>query len=457
MLTVDSPDFFKILNSVRKEISEAVLIRLYEEMYRDISISSSFDRKFVRNIVVEEFSRYENIGLLEGEDSKKTVISNFMFLLENTGWLSFKYDKIQMTTNTSFTANGKRFAQALYELNSKNISTRLRNVRSTFNSLKAYESGRDSYDLLDAMSFSEYVISDLMEWINEINDAKKQMHTKAMQSNRLAGEMYFDFLHKEFKSIAINLTEDSAVKYSPEVSKIINNILDDDKLLEDLNRELKNRFTYFEDIEYAVEDILEGIARRIENASSSKLPEIYTAISQLTRNSEMLLRQANAISSHRDPNISELANLIKNSDNKDEELNMFLTHLLVPKIELFDPERILIKEHKKRISPITIVNENIKISPEERRKKSLQKAFRVAFGFTPKDVAIFIDKMLALNEGETINIQMDIVNYKDLLMALNTPSVATKLKGYEVIHTDIVGNNDYYTSNNIIIKRRDNL
>lgn len=313
MLTTDSPDFFKILNSVRKEISEAVLIRLYEEMYRDVSVSSSFDRKFVRNIVVEEFNRNENIELLEGEDSKKTAISNFMFLLENTGWLSYKYDKIQMTTNTSFTVNGKKFAQALYELNSKNISTRLRNVRSTFNSLKAYESDRDSYDLLDAMSFSEYVISDLMEWINEINDARKQMHTKAMQSNRLAGEMYFDFLHKEFKSIAINLTEDSAVKYSPKVSEIINNILDDDKLLEHLNKELKHRFTYFENKEYAVEDILDGIAKRIENASSSKLPEIYTAISQLTRNSEMLLRQANAISSHRDPNISKLANLIKDS------------------------------------------------------------------------------------------------------------------------------------------------
>jgi len=456
MLTIDNPEFFKILNSVRKEIAEAVLVRLYEEMYRDVSEGSSFDRKFIRDIVVEEFNRNGTVQLLEEEDSQKTVISNFMSTLESTGWLSFKYDKIQMTTNISFTAYGKKFAQALYELNTKNISTRLRNVRSTFNSLKAYESGWDSYDLIDAMSSSEYVISDLMEWINEINDARKQMHTQAMESNRLAGEMYFDFLHKEFKSIAINLTEDSAVKYSPKISEIINNILDNDIQLLHLNKELKLRFTHFENREYAVEDILEGISKRIENASNSKLPEIYTAISQLTRNSDMLLRQANAISSHRDPNISKLANLIKSSKQKDQEIDMFLTQLLVPKIELFDPERVVLKEHKKRISPITIVEEDIKISPQERRKKSLHKAFREAFGFTHKDVAIFIDKMLAMNEGETVNIQMDIENYKDLLMVLNASSVANKLKEYEVIHTELPAENEYFSSNNIIIRRKDN-
>lgn len=455
MLTRSKPDFFKVLSGVRKLVAEALFIRLYDEMYRDHSNSAMFDRKFLKDIVSEEFERYAYED--ETDESRSSAISAFISQLESSGWIQFEYDKIEMYSTLIFSSEGKKIAQSLYELHSKNISTRLRNVRSTFNSMQAYQRTKDAYDLLDAYAFSEYVVSDLMEWIDEINSTRKLMHQKAMQSSREAGQVYFEFLQNEFHAIAVNLTDDSADKYSPKISEIIYNILDNEMNLANLNQDLKRKFPQFQERAFAVETILETIMKRMQSASSSMLPQIYASISQLTRNSEMLLKQASAIVSHKDPYVAKLASKIKESSDKESALELFTHFVSIPKIELFDPERVLFQERKRRESSISIVKQENKVSEKMRRKKALEKAYREAFGFTPKDVKHFIDTMLELDDGESVTLQMQIKSYRELLMVLNTASIARKFEDYEVVHTDTTSKNDYFESKNIIIRRRASL
>jgi len=452
MLTESKPDFFKVLSGVRKLVAEAVFVRLYDAMYRDHSNTTMFDRKFLKDIVSEEFERYAQAD--EGDESRSSAIPAFLAQLEASGWILFEYDKIEMYATLIFSSEGKKIAQALYELHSKNISTRLRNVRSTFNSIQVYVRTKDAYDLLDADAFSEYVVSDLMEWIDEINATRKLMHQKAMQSSREAGQVYFEFLQNEFHSIAVNLTDDSADKYSPKISEIIYTILDNEMNLENLNRDLIRKFPQFQEQEFVVETILENIMRRIQSASNSMLPQIYASISQLTRNSEMLLKQASAIVSHKDPYVAAFASKIKESSEKESSLELFEHFISVPKIELFDPEKVMFHERKKRESSITILKKESKVSEKVRRRKALEKAYREAFGFTPKDVKGFIDTMLNLDDGESVTLQMPIRSYRDLLMVLNSTSIAKKFEDYELVHTDISSRNDYFESKNIIIRRR---
>lgn len=454
MITKDSPRFFSILTPKNGPLIEAVILRLYDEMYRDITGNSVFDRDYIRALIKEELELRD----MEMDEDYSTNISTRAFqvldALEGSGWVVFKYDIAQRVDGFSFTDHGRRFAASIYEANHRSHNTRMRNVRQTLNSMRAYKENGDPYDLLDARQSSEYIVSDLVDRANEINQARKEMVQRALDDTDEAGELFFEFYENDFHRISNSLTEDSAARHGTEIHRIGNIILDElgDKRL----RDLINTFPEYKQMDSPVEELIEGIIARVKNATDNKIPEIFSALSSLTANSDMILRQANSLILNDSKGIEILAEQIRQSDDKDEILARFGWHCRFVQARLFDPEKIKIRDKIGKIKIESIVEKPEEMTSEELRMHNIKEAIRKTFGFTVDDVDAFMKALTTDNEVIT-NTQIPIEGYRSLLMSFTLPAVASRLEGYEVQKLQDMGKNAYYEGDNYIIKRKESI
>lgn len=454
MITEENPRFFGLLSGTNAAAIEAIIIRLYDEMYRDVSDSVIFDRTFVRQIVFDEFMR-QKIKDQEKPKDPASQASQILKRLEESGWIAFKMDKAQMAERVGFTGLGRRFAQAFFESSIKQPTTRLRNVRSTLNSIRAYAAQGDPQDLMDARQSSEYVVSDLMDRIYEINDARQQIVHQAMACARTAGEVYFEFLEKDFVKIAVSLTDDSAAKHNHAIQQEISALLGDETQFDAMNAQIVRLYPQFGNHPSPIEEILEGIAARVQSACDAKLPEIYTAISAFTRNSEMVLRQANAILTRSTEKVESLATKIKQSDDPNAMLLAFGDALGAVSARAFDPARIKPRERYKRTRVQTVIGETPQLSAEAIKRVRIKEAIREAFGYSSRDVEQYIDKILAmLPEGAVLTCDMPVESYRDLMMALNAPAVAARAEKLSVTSGSGRSENAYFSSDDVLIARK---
>lgn len=230
MITDTSPKFFNVLTGDNAPLRESIIVALYDEIYRGTLGRASINKSFVRDLVMRAMGEHEwksSEGL--SDDSMQSYASATMSRLVEEGWIEPKYDYSAMEDIYNFTRIGRKLAHALHQANTRNLTTRQRNVRSTLNSLKSYLREGDPYDLIDADEASEYILSDLMDIINELGDARRNMVQTAMKNIEEASEGFFDFLEKDFKgSIAITLTEDSPTYFSSAIQEAIDAIMSDE-------------------------------------------------------------------------------------------------------------------------------------------------------------------------------------------------------------------------------------
>lgn len=458
MITSVHPELFRVLSGKNALLYEKIIISLYDESYRGTSGESVINRAYVRDMILREMQNYN----WQSEDDDNPVndesirASQIISRLVEKGWIETKFDTLEMDNIYSFTRIGRKMAQAFYQINSRHLSTRHRNVRSTIKSLQEYQNNLNPYDLIDAQESSDYIISDLMDQINEIHESRKNMVKQAMVNVEEASQGFFDFIEKDFRSsIAISLTEDSATRYNNKIHATIDAILADDKNMLIRNKLMKEKYPNCNDDHSPVEDYLFQISKRIQTASDIKIPELISAIDSYLKNSEMVLKQAGAIVAKRTSLANNLAVRIKSAQTpiKDTLLKQFANALNTMSIKMLDSQKIIIRQRKKRKKIYSVIATNKQISPEQKRERKIKSAIRKHMGYTNTEVEMYIDRYLQ-GSPSAISAFMPIENYKDLLKSLHSPSVAMKLKDYKVTKTGKRVSNEYYETDEYLIEKK---
>lgn len=459
MITEESPKFFRVLSGANAPLYEKILVTLYNEIYRGTMGQSVINRSYIRDLILREL---KNFDIIDEEDeafaSDSSIRASQMinrFISE--GWIESKYDHMEMDNIFNFTRTGRKIAQTLHQVSSRHLATRHRNVRSTLKSLQSYLDNFETYDLIDAEESSDYIISDLMDQINELHDARKNMVKQAMKNVEEASEGFFNFIEKDFRSVfAISLTEDSATRYSNRIHSVISEILSNNQLLAKRNELMLDKYPHLNRDSFPVEEHLQQISNRVQIASDSKIPELIDAIDLYMKSSEMVLKQAGAILAKRSSSISKLALLIKSSEGETKSLLLesLTKSISTLNVKMLDPQKISIKSRKKRKVIRSIISKPEELSEEKLQARKIRSAIRKYIGYTSADVEIYINKVMQNNQS-AINAYLPMSDYKEFLMSLHSPAVALKIGSYKVIPTGRRVKNDLTEIDEYLIEKKD--
>lgn len=459
MITREHPEFFRVLSGKNATMYESILVTLYDEIYRGTMGETLVNRTYIRNLIYREMKNFDwEKHMDESISSTQVAVQNIMNRFINEGWIESKYDNLAMDHIFNFTRTGRKFAQVLHQMNSKYLATRHRNVRTTLSFLEAYRDKGDPYDLVDATEASDYIVSDLMDQINEIHEVRKMLVRQAMENLEVAGENFFDFLENDFRSsVTVHLTEDSVSHYAVNINTIINEIMSDLNSIDVRNKKLIERYPHLKEISAPVENYLIQISSRVQNARDHKIPELLEAIESLFKSSEMVLKQAGSLLIKNSSSIKTLAAIIKEApeEKKAKYLEQFGFILNLLNAKHLDPKKIEIKKQSSRRKIKSVVIDQEPPSPEKLQEIKIRSEIRKAIGYTSKEVEKYIDKVLE-DEDSIINAFMPIETYKELNMSLHAAAVALKTGAYTITATGKFTTNRYYAVDGYIITKKDN-
>jgi len=450
MITQKNSDFFNILTGKNAFFYEQLLMTLYEEVYKGSMGEITSNKSYLKSMIVRTLRDFDT-------DDENKNFSTILHRLEETGWIESKYDNLLMEYIYNFTRVGRKVAQSLYQLNNKDSITRHRNVRTTLGLLESYKRDGDPYDLVDALETSDYIVSDLMDQINEIHEARKKMLHDATQNVEQAGENFIEYIEKDFKSsITVYFNEDSISEHANRIDETINKILDDVETLETRNRRMVERYPTLKEEEYPVETQLITISDRVKNAKDNRIPELIESIKSLFKFSEMVLKQVNSLMIKRSSHMNTLAIQIQNGDEheKEEILNSIAKKISVPKSRYFDPYKIKVRSVTKKSAKNNTAIITRQATREEQIEQKIKTAIRESRAYLSADIQKRIIDTLK-EEDSIINGLIPIDSYKDLSFALNLVSVASKSGLFNVTSTGGKSINKYFTTDEYIINKKD--
>lgn len=459
MITAEYPEFFRILSGQQAPLFESIIVSLYDEIYRGSMGEVLVNRSYIGNLISREMLQYDRTRGTESTDhnSESVRVQNIITRMIGEGWLERKFDQMAQEHLFNFTKTGRKIAQVLHQMNSKNLATRHRNVRTTLGFLEAYLEKGDPYDLIDAFETSDYIVSDLMDQINEIHEVRKNLVRRSMESVELAGGEFFDFLEKEFgATISIYLTEDSVSKYASRVKSVINDILEDEPRMAVRNKALVERYPNLDTTSDPVEDYILQILQRVESARQNKIPQLVDAIDSLFKSSEIVLKQAGALMVRSSSAVRTLALLVKESeeDTKEHYLESFAQRLGIIQARLLDPRKIVVKSRLPRRKIKSVVLEEPPMTPERKREIAIRNEIRKALGYTAKEVEKRIAEVL-MDQEAVVNAYMPIETWKHLNASLHAASIARKMSSYEVKSTGKRVANRFYETDEYLITKKD--
>lgn len=449
MITKENPDFFNILTGKNGSFYEKLLMTLYNEIYRGVMGEIVLNKSYMKSAIIRVLREINY-------DDENIKYSTILSRLEVSGWIETKFDNALMDFSYNFTRNGRKIAQTLFQLNNKETLTRHRNVRTTLGLLESYKRDSDPYDLVDAFDASDYIVSDLMDQINEINDVRKKMINDATQDIQNAGENFLDYLEKDFKStVVVYFQEDSISQNANRINEVIYDILDDERGLEIKTQRMIKRYPKFLEYKFPVETKLQTILERVANAKDSKMPELIESISSLFKFSEMVLKQVSSLMIKRSSYMNNLALEVLNSnENKQEKiLESIAKKINIQRGRYLDPSKIKIKTNtKKRTKNNTAIIEE-EPSQEQIREQKILEAIRKSKSYISKEIQDRIVDDLK-KEDLIINCFVPIDSYKDLSYALNLVSIAKTSGLFDVEPTGDRVEGKYFTADEFVIKNK---
>lgn len=454
MITQENPNFFNIFCGKNSELYETFIMLMYEEMHRGIIDEAVMNKTYMKSMVIKAIKNYEgdNPSTMDIDSLARTILDN----VERNGWIENKYDSMNLDFVYNLTRNGRKVAQAIYQINKKDSITRHRNVRTTLGLLESYKRDGDPYDLIDALDASDHIVSDLMDLINEIHEKRKELTKDANASFEFASERFLQYIADEFlPSMDAYFNKDSLSKNSIRIDDIINSILDNVKKLSLYTKKMIERYPSMHNKESPVEDMLIIISDRVKNAKDNKLPELATATNNLFRHSEMVLRQVGSLRVRRSSLINTLALNIQNKDNesKNKIFNIFSKKMNFSRARYIDPYKIKIKEMKpnRKIKSNVIAEEEA--SEEVKQEQEILRKIIESKICLAEDVQKKIVELLKY-EDYIINGQIPISNYKDLSASMQLVSIASLMEEYQVRRTNEPCVNEYFTTDECIISRK---
>lgn len=455
MITKENPKFFNIFCGTNSSLYENFIMLMYEEMHRGIMGEAVMSKSYMKSMAIRAIKNYEgdNPSVMNIDSLARTILDN----VEHNGWIENKYDSLNLEFVYNLTRNGRKVAQAIYQINKKDSITRHRNVRTTLGLLESYKRGGDPYDLIDALDASDHIVSDLMDFINEIHEKRKKLTRDATESLEFAGESFLRYIEEEFlPSMDAYFNKDSLSKNSIRIDDIINSILDNHKQLDLYTQKMIERYPSIQNKESPVEEMLIIISDRVKNAKNNKLPELATATNNLLRHSEMVLRQVGSLRVKRSSLVNTLAlNIQEENDYRKEEIfNILSKKMNFSKTRYFDPYKIKVKEtKKKRKIKCSVIAEEEASDEIKKEQEILRKIIESKICLT-EDVQNKIIELLKY-EDYIINGQIPIASYKDLSASMQLVSIASASDQYQIRRTDLPCVNEYFTTDECIISKKE--
>lgn len=434
LVTENNSDFFSPLSGKNAKIIESSLISLYQKTYGDDFTSEEIlDRKMVKGIIsriLQEISWQEEIeeNHLEKERDKATYILDRLI---SCGWVVFEIDRALSMRVFNFTKNGKKFAQMLYSLSDEDsVVVRQRNVRTTISSLEAYEKNKDPYDLIDAMTFSKHIVSDLTDNINDLKEEKNLLMKLAIEDISEASGKFISFLEDDFsKNLAVKFGEDSATKHSLKMTNIIDRLINDPEFKQREEKLIRLAPSYTNK-ENPLEDILYAIEARFTNACDKKLPQLKKEISTYVQRGGSIFRQTNSLILNKNRELHQLATQIKSvqeNNKKKELLNAIGSSLRHTQFKILNLSKIRVHKKQTKEDKVSYLKEEAQMSKEVYIKSQYEQQRHLAFNFSQDDIRNYINQYLE-TRNEVSNNAFEIKNAKDLLVALYASDIMFKGK-----------------------------
>jgi len=304
--------FFNPLTGKYREVVVSCLRLLYQRLYTDLrDYGHSLNRDQLLDIFIEASARCALLddstetGSAAKEGRFRSQREQAVFVLNrllDAGWLQRNFDEATLSSSYGFSRVGRLCTQPFVETNSERFRTRHRNTRNTRNSLQAFIQRGEIHDLLDAVEYSERIISDFTDVIAELEERKRDLvrEVEAQQLVQEATEQFFEFMEKRFQpDLSVRLSADSVEKYRDEISALLDEIrqLDDDRKGE-AERDLRTQLPDLVVVKQSLLlNLLDAIELRLKNASDIMLPALRKALNSFTQRADIIIRQLSYISS----------------------------------------------------------------------------------------------------------------------------------------------------------------
>jgi hypothetical protein len=464
LITQSHPDFFNALTGANSKIVEKSLISLYEALYgNDFITDETLDRKKARDIVysvIQEIPWQKDDAQSFIEDDKEKA--NYIIRrLKDCGWIDFIMDRALLIKTFNFTKNGKKFAQTLYaSSDEENILVRQRNVRATKASLESYKKSDDPADLIDAINFSKYIVSDLTDNINDLREEKNILMQLAMEDVKVAGGKFIDFVKDKFASdIAIKFGKDSANRYILDIEEIVKDLSFDG--LELRQKRLVAHFPMYRKNPNALKNILDAIDFRLKNACDTKLPQLKKEISTYIQRGTVIFRQTNSLFFNKNKEVLEIAKIIK--DKKDAQKLKLLEDIgkavKYPNLVILNLSAVKVRRKSKKDETVSFLAPEITMPKEAYIKSNFEQKKHLLFSYSQKEIRAYIEKHFEESDSLTItNNAFKISNPKELLIALYATDIMRQDKEkYEVTYTGNNCKNIYFETNEYIIRKKEKI
>lgn len=463
LTTQNNPDFFNVLTGANAHIVEASIIRLYSSLYgNDFIVDEVIGRKKARDIIysVLQENPWQNDNIDSNFDNEKDKASYILRRLKDCGWIDFVMDRALLIKTFNFTKNGKKFAQTLYSASDEeNISTRQRNVRATKASLESYKKSDDPADLIDAINFSKYIVSDLTDNINDVREEKNLLMKLAMEDVKVAGGKFIDFVKEKFASdIAVKFGKDSANRYILDIEDIVRDLSIEG--LEKRQRKLLAHFPMYKNNPNALKNILDAIDFRLKNACDTKLPLLKREVSSYVQRGTVIFRQTNSLFFNKNKEINEVAKIIKTKNNQEKEklLEDIGKAVKFPNLKILNLSNVKIRRKAKKNEIVSFLSPELTMPKEAYIKSTFEQQKHLAFSFSQKEIDEFLNKHFKdANKTKISNNAFEINSVKDLLISLYASDIIKHdNEKFEVRYTKNRSKNIYFETDEYIITKKEN-
>lgn len=326
--------------------------------------------------------------------------------LLDAGWLARMVDDATLQSTLGFTRAGRRFTEAFIDDKRRNQQrSRHRNTRNTRNALQSFLAHGEVYDLLDAYDYSERIISDFTDVIEELNERRRAL-VREMQNEfdvQRATAEFFEFMEQRFQpDIAIRLSADSVEKYREQISAVIQRIRRKPKAFKvEAEQRLRELMPdWVQPGRSVLWAVLDGIERRLKNAADIMLPALRRSLQHFTKRADIIIRQMNYLATQKHADVAAALSRLTNLPNAEQGRRLAAAGAVLARCQvgLMDPEHIRLPERARSAA----INHQLTTEPEgdksARQAVYVQQALDQAFYISQQKLQHYIAERLAQQE-----------------------------------------------------------
>lgn len=448
----DRKNFFRPLNSSRRELVADCLRALYDRLHGpSAEINEALTRELLKELLLgvvrdhherrldalDADEARDDLNSAEAQDPQQLVALVIRHLLGD-GWLEQYPDRQGLVTAFRLTRPGKLFSEALWSINRPSRS-RQRNMRGCRNALDAVLADQgDAHDLVDAYEYAERVIEDLNEAIEYINERIRLMMVESASHDQW--EEFLEFLERFQREYSKQLTVDSATLNRHAICQKVEQLRT--QMSEAKFRRIEAQL---HDVaawavkEHSGSSVMDWMLERIEElviaAHQLKQPGVVRAMNTYFKRVTGLVQQSMMLRTGSDRHaylkaVGELAS--RTPAQQDALLERIGRHLASAEVRLLDPASFKLRSVTQR-QKASVVSVRPRPSRQSLLEAALRRAESEAFQVSQEDLVASVRKDLRVFQHPVklsslpMKTALDVLGAMQLVEAVRS-SRATDLK-----------------------------